>query len=221
MQYFFTIKPFQKMKPIACFFVAFLLLSWLSVSAQRVGLIGGLNLAKVSIEEDGTSFTDQLEYNEAFHLGIIIEIPITDVILVEPGVIGTIKGFRYEEDMGSDPYISRLYLAYVEIPANLKARLPLGIVKPYIEAGPYFAVGVYGRTWVTYGNDDESDEIEWGGDTGEFKRPDFGFNFGAGVELGRVIIGGSYGLGLANISNFEDSTIKNRVIRVILGVKFG
>ena len=95
------------------------------------------------------------------------------------------------------------------------------MIKPYVEAGPYVGFGLYGRSWLTLGNDDESDEINWGSEPGELKRLDFGLNFGAGVELGRVILGASYGLGLADISNFDSSSIKNRVIRITLGVKFG
>jgi hypothetical protein len=192
-----------------------------SASAVRIGLIGGLNLAKVAVEEDGASFSEYLEYNEAFHLGIIVEIPLTDLLLLEPGVVGSIKGFRLRYDDSIDPITERIYLAYADIPVNLKLRIPLGLVRPYVEAGPYIGVGIYGRTWETYGNDDESEEIEWGGEPGQIKRPDFGLNFGAGIELGRVIIGASYGLGLVDISNIESGSLKHRVIRFTLGVKFG
>jgi hypothetical protein len=209
------------MKTLIAALIAIMLVLPNRASAVRIGLIGGLNLAKVAVEDDATSFRDNMEYNEAFHLGLIVEIPITDLLLLEPGVVGSIKGFRVRYDDSIDPITQRIYLAYADIPVNLKVRIPLGLVRPYVEAGPYVGLGIYGRTWETYGNDDESEEIEWGSDPGQIKRADFGINFGAGIELGRVIFGASYGLGLVDISNMEGGSMKHRVIRFTLGVKFG
>ena len=186
-----------------------------------MGLIGGLNLAKVTAKEDGNDASDMLSNLEGFHLGLIVEIPIHQLLTLEPGIIAEIKGFKYEEEDMTETYILRDYLLYVDIPVNLKVRIPLGLLKPYAEAGPYIGFGTYGKSWITYDGDDESEDIEWGGDDGDYKRFDWGFNFGAGVEVGRVIIGASYGLGLANISNWDEVEIKNRVIRITLGVKLG
>ncbi len=209
------------LRPIAMALSFFLLSQCPQVFAQRVGLVGGLNLAKVTANEDGFDYSDMLSNLEGFHLGLIVEVPLHELLTLEPGIIAEIKGFKYEEEDMTETYILRDYLLYTDIPVNVKLRIPLGMIKPYVEAGPYIGFGVYGKSWITYDGDDESEDIEWGGDNGDFKRLDYGLNFGAGVELGRVIIGASYGLGLANIANMSDAEIKHRVIRITLGVKFG
>jgi hypothetical protein len=211
-------------KTLRSFIVALSIIFCLQSSqaiAQRVGLIGGLNLANVSAKEDGNDLSDMLDKLEGFHLGLIVEIPLQELLTLEPGIIAEIKGFKYEENDGSYEYILREYLLFTDIPVNLKLRIPLGLLKPYAEAGPYIGFGTYGKSWITEDGDDESEDIEWGGDDGDYKRFDWGFNFGAGVEIGRVIIGASYGLGMADISNMGDVEIKNRVIRVTVGVKLG
>ena len=43
------------------------------VFAQRVGLIGGLNLAQVSAKEGDHDATDMLSNLEGFHLGLIVD----------------------------------------------------------------------------------------------------------------------------------------------------
>ena len=79
----------------------------------------------------------------------------------------------------------------------------------------------------TYGgeSDSEEEDVEWGSDeeNDDLKRLDFGLTMGAGVEISSIQIGLTYGLGLANISSYNDNgnKINNRVLGISVGYKFG
>jgi hypothetical protein len=63
--------------------------------------------------------------------------------------------------------------------------------------------------------------INFGTEPDQMKRLDYGANFGAGIEIGAVQIGANYGLGLANISNDPDETMKNGVLSFTVALLFG
>ncbi|MBU2556098.1 MAG: PorT family protein, partial [Bacteroidetes bacterium] len=70
----------------------------------------------------------------------------------------------------------------------------------------------------------ESKSIDWGsGDDNDFKRLDFGWIIGAGVEYEAFSAGLSYNLGLSNIAATPDggNKVKNRVFAITVGYRFG
>ena len=105
---------------------------------------------------------------------------------------------------------------YVEIPLNLAYKYDLGVVKLFGQAGPYAGVGVSAK--MKSGSEEET--FDFGSDPDQLKRIDYGVNFGAGVEIKKLIIGVNYGLGLANMSNDTDETMKNGVLSVSAGLWF-
>jgi len=197
------------------------LVSFTSSYGQRIGLLGGVNFSNVSAAEGDIDYSDQIESLTGFHLGITVEIPFNDYLSLEPALMIQTKGAEFNEIIIDEEVRQRIYLLNTDIPVNLRVRIPLGLVKPYAEAGPYIGWGVFGVNWFTVDGEDDAEEVTWGGEDGQFKRLDYGLNFGGGLEIGRFVLGASYWLGLANISNFENSTVKNRVVRVSIGVKFG
>jgi hypothetical protein len=80
---------------------------------------------------------------------------------------------------------------------------------------------------TTYGGNTESDTeaVNWGSDAenDDFKRLDFGLVAGAGVEINSILIGVSYGYGLANISSYtaDGTRVSNRILSVSAGYRFG
>jgi len=66
---------------------------------------------------------------------------------------------------------------------------------------------------------DES--VEFGSGSGEMNRLDFGVGFGAGVQFGRIQVGASYNLGLANLSNEEKTTTRNNGLAFTVAYLFG
>lgn len=190
---------------------------------QNFGIRAGLNLSKMLIKDDDEKYSDDLKIKPGFHLGATVEFPIDEMFGIETGIIASTKGFKLnEEDVG---YNGSWTLYYIDIPINGKVYYDAGDVKIYGAFGPYLGIGIYGASKATYMDETEIEDIEWGNDDDEddLKRFDMGLSFGAGVEIKSFIMGISYNLGLMNISPyFEDGfKIKNRVLEISAGIKFG
>jgi outer membrane protein W len=93
--------------------------------------------------------------------------------------------------------------------------------------GPYVGIGLSGKMKGEVSIDGETTsqeiDIEWGSDiaSSDLKRMDFGLIIGAGVELNSIQIGLNYSLGLANISPQTNVKIRNRVLGISVGYRFG
>lgn len=141
-------------------------------------------------------------------------------------------------------------LGYINIPLNLKYKLPIGNhpIKVYCLVGGYFDIGiegwrkynytyayaegvVIGETSTLYPNEVNSDVTFGSGDNAAYKRIDVGINLGAGIEvLDHIMFGFNYGIGLNDIRNknykpaiFTDTYLtseKNRVWSLYLAYLF-
>jgi hypothetical protein len=86
--------------------------------------------------------------------------------------------------------------------------------KLFIQAGPYVGflvnadLGVSGTLSILSGDNKE-----------DFSSMDYGLGLGAGINFGRFDAGMRYNLGLGNISEDPDGTVKNRVFNIFLGFK--
>ncbi|MDR2120289.1 MAG: PorT family protein [Tannerella sp.] len=159
----------------------------LNAQGLRFGVKGGLNVADVKFSEDVFD-TGNIT---GFHLGPIMEI-MTPVpgIGIDAAVLFTQKGteLRY----------STIRNNFIEVPVNLKWKLMLPLLKPYLAAGPYVGFRVAGdKSWS-----DTYDDI-----VRQIESKDFcaGLNFAAGVEVLRSIqLGVNYNMGLTNNFNTFD-----------------
>ncbi|HET7733730.1 MAG TPA: outer membrane beta-barrel protein, partial [Paludibacter sp.] len=88
-------------------------------------------------------------------------------------------------------------LNYVEVPFNLRYRLTLGFVGIYGTAGIYGGYALSGKTV-----DEVSNNIQGETFSSVMDHVDYGYNFGAGVELFRKIqLGATWSQGLKNTAN--------------------
>ncbi|TFH36209.1 MAG: PorT family protein [Bacteroidia bacterium] len=202
-----------------------ILLSFLSYQAfgQKYGIRGGFNLANQVWQEDGDTYSADFKSKPGFHIGGIIEFPFTDLLSLETGLILDTKGLNWKEGDSGFSYEENYSLYYLDVPVVLKAVIEVGgSIGVYAVAGPYFGMGLSGKSkWVyesTGGDESGEDKVEWGSDPeiDHFKRPDFGLTFGGGVDIKGIQVGVTYDLGLANISSYTDNNAKinNRVLRI-------
>lgn len=201
--------------------------------SQNIGIKAGLNLADMLAKDDDGSYTDDSKMLIGFHAGAVVEITISELISIEPGLLISSKGIKMvEEDtyMGETyKYTNQMSLYYLDIPINLKIGFDAGSARIFGLVGPYIGVGLSGKTKWTYegGGESETDTeaVEWGTDPDDhdLKRPDAGVTFGAGALFGAIEISVSYGLGLLNISSYTDegATLKNRVLGISLAYRIG
>jgi hypothetical protein len=196
-------------------------------NAQKLGVKGGLSIAKVVADE-----LEDLDnkMNLGFHAGLSADVPIAGVASLETGIVLTTKGSKFVEEGDDYEFKIKINTLYLDIPLRIKATTSIndGLLA-YGAFGPYMGIGLSGKTKFedTYGGqtDSETEDIEWGNDeeNDHLRRLDYGLSFGGGVIFKGIEIGLNYDLGLANISAYraDDSAIKNRVLRITVGYKFG
>jgi hypothetical protein len=174
------------------------------------GIRAGLNLA--SVNGDDASFDNVSPENRvAFSGGLFAGIRVTPNFLIQPEVLYTEKGARYEA-AGEE---AEIRLDYVEVPVLLKGRFGSGGVKPIAFVGPAVAFKVSGKAEFQ----GEEEDIE------DVKSVDIGIVFGAGLDLavgsGAFTIDARYTLGLTTFADSPDpDDVKNGVWTFSLGYAF-
>lgn len=214
----------------------------LTANAQngRAILRGGLNLANVSITENGR--IDDAKMLTSFQVGIIGDLSIADIISLQPGILVTGKGTKSQDGDPSDANYFRATTnpIYIEIPVNLVFKGPIGPgTKFFAGAGPYIAIGIAGKNKtegkflgaafssendIEWSDDDPTTlDYEEGAGFGIMKRFDYGLNGTAGFDTKNIVLSVNYGLGLAKLqsgsNSSEDDNNKHRVLSFTIGFK--
>lgn len=176
----------------------------------ELGIRAGLNLA--SVHGDDVSIEGVSPENRvALSGGLFAGIRVAPSVLVQPEVLYTQKGARYEV-AGEEAVIK---LDYVEVPVLLKGRFGSGSARPSIFAGPAVAFKVSGKTEFQ-GEEEDAEDV---------KSTDFGIVFGAGLDLvvgsGAFTIDARYTLGLTTFVDIPDpDDVKNGVWTFSVGYAF-
>lgn len=193
--------------------LSFLLIVCLSgglLNAQRTGLIAGLSLADAQYTISGVSLsTSQLS---GFHAGLIGEVPLSNSIFLNYGVLYAQKGLK----LSIGGFEGKIPVDYLEIPVSLCYKYNLLVANIFAEVGPYAGIGLSAR--VKAGG--ETQKIDFGTDDDEMKRLDFGLNIGGGIEINFVRVGVRYGLGFVDLENDPEAEMFNGVLSLSMGVLF-
>ncbi|MGB3546903.1 MAG: porin family protein [Saprospiraceae bacterium] len=196
-------KSFQKITLAALF-----VLATCSLSAQSFGVRAGGVSSTVKFEAAGADLDIKGATNLA--LGLFVELPIGDVLSIQPELNYMGRGFTQE--LPGDDVKTRF--AYVDLGALVKLRFgsdsPVGF---YVGAGPYYSYLLSGKI-----GDDELDFDNNGRDT---NRGDFSVAGAAGVTFGgdlRFFGEARYIYGLNNLSDLDGVTINNRTVMITGGV---
>ena len=202
----------------------------------------GINMANISITGDGE--VDDAKQTTSFHAGLIADMALVGNFLsFQPGILFTGKGSKTQAgDPSSLNYRKETFNPYyVEIPANLVVKLPIGGGnRIFVGAGPYLAVGIGGKTTtegklagvsytgeskIQFSDDDPTTlNQDEGAGFDVIRRFDYGFNGTVGLETrNRVNVGIHYGYGLAKLlsgtNSATDDSNKHRVLSFSVGIK--
>jgi hypothetical protein len=207
--------------------------------SQAQVLKGGINLANVSITNDGD--IDDNKMLTSFQVGFTGNLKIAPFLFFQPGILFTGKGSKTQSGEITDAtyYRATSNPYYIEVPANFVFKTPTGPIKFFAGAGPYIAVGVSGKNKVDgkilgasfsseksieWSNDDPSTlDYEEGSGYGIMKRFDYGLNGIAGIETKNIVLSVNYGYGLAKLQSGSNSSAddknKHRVLSFTVGIK--
>ena len=193
-------------------------------SKTTFGIRAGVNFQNLNGEDvDGDKLDNKLK--TGFNVGVNAEIPVGIDFYVQPGVLLSMKGAKFND---SDDKIN---LSYVEVPVNFIYKPALGSGRLVMGFGPYAAFAVGGKYKPEDGDDVdikfENKITPTQALTGDyFKRFDAGANLLFGYEwANNLSVQLNAGLGLLNINpEIEgvdtDAKTKNTGFGVSLGYRF-
>jgi len=206
-----------------------------TAKSQKVYVQGGVNFANITTSNSGS--TEKSHLLTSFNAGIMARSNNAEPVALEAGLLLEGKGSKASSGSGNTYYNATFNPLYLELPVNLVLRLPLegSNSNIFINAGPYVAMGIAGKSKVNgqlagaafssskniqfTDTDPTSDDQAYS----KLKRYDYGVNVGAGVDLGKILLKANYGIGLAKISSMQtdngaNAKNKYRVVSVSLGI---
>lgn len=208
------------MKKLVLSALAVCALSGSAFAQQEVkfGPKAGVNFANISGQ-------DNAEMKTGFHVGAVAEIKFNEKFSIQPEVLYSAQGAKYEYFVGNNKLADATQsLDYINIPIMAKYYIVDGFS---VEAGPQ--VGFLTKAERKFENAVTGSSLSSGDNKDDFKSVDFGVNFGLAYDLpSGLFINARYNLGLSKIgedytignTTFEAADHKNSVIQVGLGYKF-
>ncbi len=176
------------------------------------GVKGGLNMSTVSIDPDEG---ENPKSKMGGVVGGFVEMGVNGGLSVQPEFLFTMMGTKFSED-GVE---AKANINYVQIPILVKKKFGAGSkqVQPFVAVGP----GIGFRTSAKLASDDfdiPEDEADFKDET---KATTFSLIFAGGVNVGPASVEARYDLGLTDIDDGAESTIKGRTFSILVGFGFG
>lgn len=172
------------------------------------GVKAGVNFASITGDD-----TDGLSSLTGFHVGAVVDIPVSESFSVQPELIYSAQGAEYSE---SDGYNGKFKFDYLNIPIVAKLAVADGL---FVEAGPQIGFLLSAK--------DEYDLIG-GGESGEddikefVKGTDFAVALGLSYRMqSGLSFGARYNIGLSELpEDSDDGNWKNSVFQIYIGFYF-
>lgn len=188
----------------------------MSTDAVRFGIKAGMNVSSISddgaLEDQGSKI--------GFNAGVFANIPVGSMFSVQPEVLYSQYGDKYDQVIAGNRYSRARHLDYITVPVMLQYNL---IPNLYVEAGPEFGFMVSAKN--KFKNETNNDVIT---ESGDYKDSLSTFNFGIGLGAGyyftdNIGITARYVAGLTDIAKDRPSNsdaVRNNVFQVGLAFKF-
>ncbi|MGC1631173.1 MAG: porin family protein, partial [Gelidibacter sp.] len=135
-------------------------------STTQFGVKGGVNLSNITGDDVG-----DLDSRTSFHLGLFLEIPISERFSFQPEVLYSGQGFNLNDK-------AEYKLDYIQVPLMAKVYIVKGL---YAEAGPQFGFKV--KEEVDYESGAGGGTVEVDPDDSVIKNFDTNLALGAGYKF--------------------------------------
>ena len=197
-------------------FVLFALVSIVSYSQISWNAKVGMNMSNFTGDMD----TDM---RIGFNVGVGMEYQFSDMWSIQPSLMISQKGGKYDED-GETVKFNPMYL---EIPVMAAARFAIADNQNIVvKAGPYFGFGIAGKykaggekiDFFKDTKDEDGDILMEGA-----KKFDAGLGVGVAYEIGKFFVGLDGEFGFTNVVDFKSDNVsnpKNMNFSIGVGYKF-
>lgn len=192
-----------------------------SQSDFRIGVKGGANISL--LESD---YIDALDPKISYHIGGLVEIPLSGKFSIQPEVIYSRQGTKQNSFFGD--YDSRVKLDYINIPVIVKFYIIKGLSA---ELGPQLGYLVSAKTKYESKDISEENNVE-----DLYTSIDFSIGFGVSYRFTNgVFFNIRFNKGISNISKYEEfgnyedgdvylysnkNKIRNNVLQLSTGYSF-
>jgi hypothetical protein len=169
----------------------------------HLGLQAGANVSSLTGEDVATYVSGgSLTHKIGAVGGVILQLGLSEMFAISLEPLYTQKGILTSS--GGDTTFD---LAYVSVPLMLKYYIPLGPVKPYVQAGGAVSFNTLANA------------INDGGTTAltDIEPTEVGVIAGAGLEIDKFLINIRYEIGLTNVSTDPAVLIQNGTLSVMVG----
>ena len=190
------------------------------------GMKAGLNLANFTGDDADAGEGEDKKARMGFAAGGFVTYGITEMFAVQPELLYTMKGAKYEWDGGSET----VKFDYLEIPVLAKVSIPTeGNIGPHFFIGPSLGILLGAKNKVEIDGEDPEGLAGDHDVKDETKSTEFGLVFGAGVDIGMphsaITIDGRFGLGLTGTcedytyETYDEETMEMVTVTEKLDVK--
>lgn len=227
MLYKFAIQILHIMKLISSLFLFVVLAVSNQLLAQEWTLLGGLNFSNQSAKDNYVNHAKEDEHKTriAMHLGILLDIPLTDNFSVESGLMYKPKGYKLVANDGALAVTLKSKPQYLELPILAKYKYSLNDnMSLYGMIGPTLGFAIAGGfTYIEKANGEKAKDhgkLKFGTTRkSDYKRLDFSLMIGAGLTFSKIRTGFFYQPGLINVAphSFNGYKSKTRVFGLSIG----
>lgn len=233
-------------KKIGLVFMAVVLTASYAQAQLNFGIRAGFNMTDMNVNTSafGMNISPKTKMLPGFQVGIVADYAVSNNFSIQPAVVYATQGMRQNINESIEllpgflPPIeinekNRTSLNYIQVPVNAIYRVDFGFAGLLLQAGPYFGYALSGK-FVSESIDDDLSgigiimpnergefDIEFGSGNDEMRRFDFGVGFGAGLQFGALQAVLGYNIGLSDLTNLDNSTMKNNGLALTLTYLFG
>lgn len=188
------------------------------VFAHEWTFLGGLNFSNQSAKDNYVNHAkiDEHKTRVSMHLGILLDIPITDNFSVESGLMYNPKGYKLVATDRNFTAILKSKPQYLELPVLAKYKHALNDnMSLYGMVGPVIGFAIAGGfTYIEKENGEkfkDHGKLKFGTTSASnYKRLDFGLMIGTGVTFSNIRAGFFYQPGLVNVAPHSLDGYKSR-----------